>query len=225
VADALIAPSMDRIAGEAFIRANTVLRPVPFVEELSLYLADRPYDIWQLAKEARGGELGLPLPYWAFAWAGGQALARYVLDHPETVRDKRVLDLASGSGLVAIAAARAGATQAIANDIEPFAAAAMAVNAAANSVRVHELLDDLLDGDADTEVILAADFCYERPFAERAMAFLERAHARGVAVLVGDPERRYFPRERFEPIAAYEVPVPFELEETEVKRTTVWRLR
>jgi predicted nicotinamide N-methyase len=166
----------------------------------------------------------LPLPYWAFAWAGGQALARYVLDHPETVRGKRVLDLASGSGLVAIAAARAGAAHAIANDIDAFAAAAIAANAEANDVPIEALLEDVLDDVADADVILAADFCYERPFAERALAFLTRAQARGTTVLVGDPGRRYFPRERFEPLAAYDVPVPRELEEAEVLSTTIWRL-
>jgi predicted nicotinamide N-methyase len=213
-----------RSADIEFVHANTILRPVPLVEELSLYQADRPFDIWQLAKDARGGQLGLPLPYWAFAWAGGQALARYVLDHLETVRGKRVLDLASGSGLVAIAAARSGAAHVIANDIDAFAAAAAAANAQANDVRIEALLVDLLDGVTDADLVLAADFCYERPFAERAMTFLERAQARGTTVLVGDPERRYFPRERFEAIAAYDVPVPRELEDAASLRTSVWRL-
>jgi predicted nicotinamide N-methyase len=218
------APADTLISDIAFVRANTTLRAVPFVEELSLHLADRPFDIWQLAKDTRGGALGLPLPYWAFAWAGGQALARYVLDHPELVRGKRVLDLASGSGLVAIAAARAGAAHAIANDIDAFAAAAITVNAEANGVTVDACIADLLDSITDAEVVLAADFCYERPFAERTLAFLEPAQARGAAVLVGDPQRRYFPRERFEPLVEYEVPVTAELEETDVLRTTVWRL-
>jgi predicted nicotinamide N-methyase len=207
------------------VRANTELQPVPLVEEISLYVAERPYDIWLLAKEALGGELSLPLPYWAFAWAGGQALARYVLDHPQTVQGKRVLDLASGSGLVAIAAAHAGAAEAVANDIDALAGAAFTVNATVNGVRVEVLLADLLDRETDAEVVLAADFCYERPFAERAMRFLERARARGATVLVGDPERRYFPRDRFEALAAYDVPVPAALEEADVKRTTVWQLR
>jgi predicted nicotinamide N-methyase len=215
---------MDTTEAEAFVRSNTELRPVQFVEELSLYQADRPYDIWHLAKEARGGELGLPLPYWAFAWAGGQALARYVLDYPERVRGKRVLDLASGSGLVAIAAARAGAASVLANDIDAFAAGAIMVNAEANDVHLEALIADLLDRQTQAEVVLAADFCYERPFAERAMAFLERAHTRGAMVLVGDPERRYFPQARFRALAAYDVPVPLELEEADITHTTVWRL-
>jgi predicted nicotinamide N-methyase len=207
---------------EDFIRAHTRLQPVPHTPELSLYVADAITPIWTTTEEALG-ELGLAPPFWAFAWAGGQGVARYVLDHPETVAGKAVLDFAAGSGLCAIAAMRAGAARALANDIDPFCRAAVALNARANEVTVDSLIGDLLDGPApDADVILAGDICYEKPMSERVLAWLSRANDRGVRVLIGDPGRSYFPKARLTPLAQYQVPTTRELEDYEIKRTGVW---
>ena len=211
---------------ETFIRENTRLRPVPHVPEISLYVADEAVPLWQKTEEQLG-EMGLPPPFWAFAWAGGQALARYILDNPELVRGKRVLDIASGSGLVAIAAAKAGAAEVIANDIDEFAAAAIALNANANSVSIKWETFDRLGDDASPEpfgVVLAGDIFYERNTAARAFSFLQRVQTQGACVLVGDPGRAYLPKEKMTMRAEYEVPVTRELEDAEIKRTKVWAL-
>ncbi|MBS4084086.1 MAG: methyltransferase [Rhizobiales bacterium] len=211
---------------EAFIRANTRLRPVPHVPEISLYVADEAVPLWQKTEEELG-EMGLPPPFWAFAWAGGQALARYILDHPEIVRGKRVLDLACGSGLVAIAAMKAGAASAVANDIDRFAIPAVALNTAANGVDVETETSDRLDPAIALEsfgTVLAGDIFYERDTAARAHAFLERMRAQGATVLVGDPGRSYLPKDRMAALAEYEVPVIRDLEDAEIKRTRVWAL-
>ena len=209
---------------KTFIRANTRLLPVPHALEIRLHLAAEATVLWQKTEEELG-ELGLPPPYWAFAWAGGQALARYVLDHPATVAGLRVLDLASGSGLVAIAAARGGAAAVRAVEVDERAVAAVALNAEANGVRVDAELGDILDGDAgDAEVVLAGDVFYSEAMARRMLRFLLRAARAGARVLVGDPDRAFLPRERFHQLAAYEVPVPEALESVRVKHTTVWEL-
>ena len=211
---------------EAFIRANTRLRPVPHVPEISLYVADEAVPLWQKTEEELG-EMGLPPPFWAFAWAGGQALERYILDHPEIVRGKRVLDLACGSGLVAIAAMKAGAASAVANDIDRFAIPAVALNATANGVDVETETSDRLDPAIALEsfgTVLAGDIFYERDTAARAHAFLERMRAQGATVLVGDPGRSYLPKDRMAALAEYEVPVIRDLEDAEIKRTRVWAL-
>jgi predicted nicotinamide N-methyase len=211
---------------ETFIRENTRLRPVPHVPEISLYVADEAVPLWQRTEEELG-EMGLPPPFWAFAWAGGQALARYVLDHPEIVRGKRVLDIASGSGLVAIVAAKAGAAEVIANDIDEFSAAAIALNAEENSVSIRREMFDRLVDDASPEpfgVVLAGDIFYERDTAARALAFLRRMKAQDAAVLVGDPGRSYLPKDKMVICAEYEVPVIRDLEDAEIKRTKVWAL-
>jgi predicted nicotinamide N-methyase len=209
----------------AFILANTRLRPVPLVPEISLHIADEAVPLWQKTEEDLG-EMGLPPPFWAFAWAGGQALARYVLDHAEIVRGKDVLDLASGSGLVAIAAMKAGARQVRAADIDAFACAAIAINAGINAVAVSPTSDDLLVASNDDrwDVILAGDIFYERDTAERAFAFLARHAARGATILIGDPSRTYLPKSRLAMLAEYSVPVTRELEDNEIKRTAVWTL-
>jgi predicted nicotinamide N-methyase len=211
----------------AFIRANTRLKPVPHVPEILLHVADESVPLWQKTEEELGAA-GLPPPYWAFAWAGGQALARYVLDHPDLVQDRRVLDLAAGSGLVAIAAAKAGATPVIAADIDRFAESAIALNAQANGVYIEILLHDLLDSPAPVDrrydVILAGDVFYERTTAERALGFFDRHAALGTRVLVGDPGRAYLPRQRLVKHCEYAVPVTRELEDQEIKRTIVWSL-
>ena len=212
---------------KAFIRANTRLKPVPLVPEISLHVAEESVPIWQKTEEELE-RIGLPPPYWAFAWAGGQALARYVLDNPQEVARKRVLDLASGSGLVAIAAAKAGAAPVIAADIDPFTEAAIALNAEANSVYIEIILPDLLDRSVQSapryDVILVGDLFYERDTAARALAFLDRHAAIGARVLIGDPGRTYLPKERLTRLAEYSVPVTRELEELDIKRTTVWEL-
>lgn len=211
---------------ETFIRENTRLRPVPHVPEISLYVADEAVPLWQKTEEELG-EIGLPPPFWAFAWAGGQALARYILDHPQIVRGKRVLDLAAGSGLVAIAAMKGGAAQVVANDVDPFAMPAIALNASANNVIVEMETPDRLDLKTALEpfgTVLAGDIFYERDTAARALAFLQRMKAQGAAVLVGDPGRTYLPKEKMTVLAEYEVPVIRDLEDAEIKRTKVWAL-
>ena len=204
-----------------FVRAHTRLAPVAFVPELVLYQADEPIALWERT-EAGGGEQ--PPPFWAFAWAGGQALARHLLDAPELVRGRDVLDLATGSGLVAIAAARAGARSVTANDIDPLALAAAAANAAANGVRLRLSEGDLLDTDGRYGVVLAGDVCYSRDMAGRVLAFLRRAAASGSLVLIGDPGRAYLPADGLTADASYDVPVAEALETVRVRRTTVWRL-
>lgn len=191
--------------------------------EVRLHLAEDVFGLWTKTREELGGG-DVPPPFWAFAWAGGQALARYVLDHPELVAGRSVFDLASGSGLVAIAAALAGAASVTASDVDRFAVAAVALNAAANRVEVAGTLVDGLDGDgAGAQVVLAGDVFYERGMADRVLAFLRRAAARGASVLVGDPGRDYLPRALFQALATYQVPMAPGLEDRDVKRTTVWR--
>lgn len=209
-----------------FIRANTRLHPVPLVPEIALHLADEAVPLWHKTEEEIG-EAGLPPPFWAFAWAGGQALARHVLDHPALVAGRRVLDLASGSGLVGIAAMKAGAASAAVADIDPFAGAAAALNAAQNNVAVSIIQDDLLATPATGawQVILAGDIFYERDTAARAHDFLAAHARRGATVLIGDPGRSYLPRDRLLRIADYRVPVTRELEDAEIKHTAVWALR
>lgn len=208
----------------AFIVDNTRLQAPPHAPELMLHLADEITPIWRMTEEALE-EIGLPPPFWAFAWAGGQALARYLLDNPETVAGKRVVDFAAGSGIVAIAAMKAGAAHALAADIDAFCGAAIALNAAANAVAVDFTDTDLLDAAPPAaEVILAGDICYEKPLAARVMAWLAAARAAGSAVLIGDPGRTYFPRQGLIKLAEYQVPTTRELEDMEVKKTAVWTL-
>ena len=208
----------------AFIVANTRLQPVPHAPEISLHLADEVTPIWRLTEEELG-ELGLPPPFWAFAWAGGQALARYLLDHPHEVAGRRVLDFATGSGLVGVAAARAGAASVLCADIDPFCGAAVQANAAANGVRLDFTEADLLDAPPpDVDLICAGDVCYEKPMTDRVLSWLAQAKAAGARVLIGDPGRTYFPREGLTFLAEYRVPTTRELEDQEVKRSAVWAL-
>ena len=209
---------------DAFILANTRLQPVPHAPEISLWLADEVTPIWRLTEEELG-QMGLPPPFWAFAWAGGQGLARWLLDNPAEVAGKRVLDLAAGSGLVGIAAMQAGAASVLCADIDPFCGAAVALNAAANGVSLDFTDADLLDAPPpDVDVICAGDVFYEQPMAGRVLAWLTAAAGRGVRVLVGDPLRTYFPKQGFERLAEYAVPTTRELEDDAVKRTRVWTL-
>ncbi|GJE51591.1 hypothetical protein GOFOIKOB_4651 [Methylobacterium tardum] len=209
-----------------FIRANTRLLPVPHAPEIRLHVADEATALWQRTEEELQ-TIGLPPPFWAFAWAGGQALARYVLDHPDVVAGARVVDFASGSGLVAIAAARAGARHVIASDLDPFAVAAIHLNAAANAVadRIAAVSGNLLETDPGVDLVLAADVFYERDLAEAVTGWLTGLQAKGTTVLIGDPGRTYLPRDRLECLVTYAVPVSRSLEDSEIKRSHVWRLR
>jgi predicted nicotinamide N-methyase len=205
-----------------FILANTRLTPLPHAPEIALYLADEITPIWRMTEEELG-QIGLPPPFWAFAWAGGQALARFLLDHPTEVKAKRVFDIGIGSGLVAIAAMLAGAAAASGADIDTLCAAAVAVNARANGVEVGFTLRDPLDRDPpQAEVICAGDVFYEQALAERVLAWLARARDQGSRVLIGDPGRSYFPKSGLVKLAEYSVPTTREIEDSEVKRTAVW---
>jgi predicted nicotinamide N-methyase len=212
------------MSGLEIMRHGTTLRPVPLVPEVSLHQAEEPVGLWQDV-EAATGRTGTEPPFWAFAWAGGQALARYLLDHPEIVRGRRVIDIASGSGLVAIAAAQAGAAAATAYDIDPLAITAITANARANDVLVLAECADILDQDVDTDLILVADAFYERELAGRVTRFLTRAQTRGTAFLAGDLGRAYLPRDLLLPVAAYDVPGLGTLEDRDIKRTSIWTTR
>ena len=208
----------------AFVRANTAIGRPPLVPEIRLHLATEVTPIWQATEESLA-RFGTPPPFWAFAWAGGQALARYILDHPETVAGKDVLDVASGSGMVAIAAAKAGAARVTAADIDPYAAEAIALNAALNGVTIGIETRDLLDrGPAGWAVVTAGDVCYEEPMASRMLALLRRIAARGRLALLGDPGRAYLPREGLVELARYTVPVSRELEDREAKEGVVFEV-
>lgn len=208
----------------AFIRENTRLQTVPHAPEIALWLADEITPIWRLTEEELG-QMGLPPPFWAFAWAGGQALARYVLDHPHEAAGRRVLDFAAGSGLVGIAAMKAGAARVLCADIDPFCQAAVAANALANGVTLDFTAADLLQAaPPDVDIICAGDICYERPMTEVVLAWLARARANGTRVLIGDPGRTYFPRSGLDFLAEYRVPTTRELEDQEIKRSSVWAM-
>lgn len=207
-----------------FIRANTRVMVPSSVPEVKLHLADDAVSLWELTEEQLG-ELGLPPPFWAFAWAGGQALARYALDQPDIVRGKSVLDVASGSGLVAIAAMQAGAASALAADIDRFAGDAAALNAALNGVALETTDADLIGAHVDQDVILVGDLFYDRDLAPRVFAWLVALRDAGKQVLIGDPGRTYLPKDQLHQIAAYDVPVTRALEDTELKRAAVWALR
>jgi predicted nicotinamide N-methyase len=206
---------------ESFVRSACPLRAVPQVEEIRLHLAGDALGLWQRTEDERGA--GQPPPFWAFAWPGGQALARYLLDRPGLVAGRSVLDLGSGSGLVAIAAAMAGAAAVVASEIDPLAVAAIGLNARANAVPVPVIVGDVLDGDGDgAQVVLAGDVWYARELAGRVLGFLERATARGASVLAGDIGRAFLPRHRFRVLDARDVPVLADLEDASIKRTMVW---
>ena len=209
----------------AFVRANTTILSPPLVPEIRLHLAHEVLPIWQKTEDELG-EIGLPPPFWAFAWAGGQAISRYILDTPATVRGKRVIELASGSGMVGIVAIKAGATSVLSADIDLFSVAAIEVNAALNDVHLEITSTDLLsDTPPDADVILVGDLFYEKGVAERCLAWLTEAQAKGIDVLIGDPGRSYLPKGRLVKVAEYSVPVARDLEDAEIKRTAVWRLK
>jgi predicted nicotinamide N-methyase len=216
-------PAQGPEARKRFILANTTLIAPPHVPEISLHLAHEAHELWQRT-ETELQEIGLEPPYWAFAWAGGQGLARHVLDHPQAVAGKRVLDFASGSGIVAIAAAKAGAASVTANDIDPFCEAAIALNAKANGVSLAFHDGDLTAAPfgGEFDVILAGDVFYDQKMTQLLLPWFASAVAQGCRVLAGDPGRSYLPRGRLREIAVYQVAVTRALEDSEVKRTTVW---
>lgn len=213
-----------REAAQAFIAGNTQVLTPRLVPEVRLHLAEESLPIWQKTEDELG-EMNVPPPFWAFAWAGGQALARYILDNPGLLAGKKVLDLGSGSGLTAIAAMQAGAASALASDLDRLSLAAVELNATLNGVAVETTAENLLEGEpGDFDVILVGDLFYERQLAELVTRFIEAAAAKGAVALIGDPQRNYFPKGRFEVAAEYRVPVTRELEDAEIKRTSVWRL-
>ncbi|WP_421594649.1 class I SAM-dependent methyltransferase [Shinella sp. M27] len=209
---------------EIFIRDNTGVLTPPHVPEIKLRLATEAHDLW-LKTEEELEDIGLPPPFWAFAWAGGQGLARHVLDHRELVAGRSVLDFASGSGLVGIAARIAGASAVLAADIDPWSETAIRLNAALNDVSLSNTVEDMVGRDDGWDVVLAGDVFYDRGFADVLIPWFSRLAARGATVLVGDPGRAYCPRERMEALATYSVPVTRALEDSEVKKTTVWRFK
>ena len=208
----------------AFVRCNTAITAPPLVPEIRLHLATEITPIWQATEDALARS-GLPPPFWAFAWAGGQALARYLIDHSAEVTGRSVLDFGAGSGLVAIAAAKAGATAVLAAEIDPFAAAAIAANAALNDVDITVQTEDLLDTvDACWEVVTAGDVCYERPMADRVMGWLRGMAARGSLVLLGDPGRAYVPSQGLLERSRYLVSTSRELEDRDCREAVIWQV-
>lgn len=207
---------------DAFITRHTRIASAPLTPELRFHLADETIEIWTRTEEALG-EIGLPPPFWAFAWAGGQALARYVMDNPDLVAGAHVLDFACGCAVAGIGAARAGAARIDASEIDPFAVAAARLNAALNGVTLDVQLADVIGSDAGWDVVLAGDVFYEAPGAARIAGWLASLHARGAVVLIGDPGRTFLPRARLEALARYDTPVSRDLEDREVRQARVWR--
>lgn len=212
----------DPQSAKRFILENTKPIAPPLVPEITLRLAEESLPIWQKTEDELG-ELNVPPPFWAFAWAGGQAVSRYLLDHPEICRGRTVLDIGAGSGISAIAAAKTGATRVLAADIDGLAIAACAINAEANATSIETTDADLLAGEPPAgSVVIVGDLFYERQLAGRVVEYIDRAKALGCSVYIGDPQRSYFPEGRFTPLAEYQVPVTRELEDYDIKRTTVW---
>lgn len=205
-----------------FVLANTVLQSPPHVPEIKLYLADEAHDLWQRTEDELA-TIGLPPPFWAFAWAGGQGVARYIIDNPQTVENRSVLDFASGSGLVGIAAAMANAKQVLCCDIDPFAKPAIILNAAANKVKIDVRIADLIGSEEAWDIVLAGDVFYDKPLADMLIPWFRKLALGGTEVIVGDPGRSYFPKDALDSLAVYSVPVTRVLEDAEIKQTTVWR--
>jgi predicted nicotinamide N-methyase len=207
---------------ERFILDNTAVMSPPHVPEIQLHLADEAHDLW-LKTEEELEEIGLPPPFWAFAWAGGQGLARHVLDNPDCVAGKRVLDFASGSGIVAIAAMKAGATSVLAVDIDPWTATAIGLNSRLNDITLSISSENHIGRIIEADVLLAGDVFYDKSFAGALIPWFSALAVAGKTVIVGDPGRSYCPKHLMTPLATYEVPVTRALEDAEVKKTTVWR--
>lgn len=217
-------PAVPAFSHAAFIRDHTELTTLPFLPECALHLATAVTPLWE-ATEATLAQIGLPPPYWAFAWVGGQAVARYVLDHPGVVAGRRVVDFAAGCGVAALAAARAGAKRVQAVDIDPFAVAAIHLNAAANGLKLMASDHDILSESGPVaEVILAGDVCYEKPMTDRVVAWLRAQARQGTLVLLGDPGRAYRPEEGLVAVARYAVPTTIEVENQPIRDTVIWRV-
>jgi len=212
---------LDRENAAGFVRAGTEAAHPPLVPEIKLRLAESVLPLWEQIE--RDGTPNPPPPYWAFAWPGGQALARYILDHQEEFCGKTLLDFGAGSGLVAIAAAMAGAKP-VAAEIDTLSIAAIAINARANTADVRVVSDDIIGQDDGWEIICLGDMCYERPLAERVLPWIKQLRARGGRVLIGDPGRNYFPASGVAPLATYDVPTSRDLEDRDMRRTTVYLL-
>lgn len=206
-----------------FILDNTLLHEPPLVPEIKLHLASEIVPIWQMTEEELA-QNGLPPPFWAFAWAGGQALSRYIMDHSSVVSGKSVLDFGAGSGMVGIAALKANASSVLSADIDAFAIAACALNAYVNDVSLLSICDDIIGTDQGWDVVLVGDMCYEQPLSQRIEIWLRSLVARGALVLIGDPGRTYLPRQGMEKIISYAVKTTRELEDMDVRNTSVWRL-
>lgn len=213
----------------AFIQAQTRPLPVPSLPSIRLYQADEVTPLWLMTEQEMATQRLAP-PFWAFAWSGGQALARYIVENPDIVRGRRVLDIACGSGLVGIAARKAGAQSVLCNDIDSYAAAAVALNAALNGVELvftgHDLLatsspEDLLP---EIDVILAGDICYEKPMTDAMLTYFRRAGRHKIETYIGDPHRTYFPKTGLIRLADYDILTNADIEETAIKPATVWKL-
>ncbi|MDZ7823899.1 MAG: methyltransferase [Ahrensia sp.] len=214
----------NRNACEAFIRANTRLNAVPFVPEIKLHCADEAHDLWHKTQKELD-QISLEPPFWAFAWAGGQGLARYLLDNPDIVAGKRVFDFASGSGLVAIAAKMAGAHAVTANDIDPFSVAACSLNASANNVDIAIKQTDIVGQNlSGYDILLAGDVFYDQHMAKTIWPWFKQLHENGIEVIIGDPSRAYVPKNQLQKRANYHIPVMRALEDADVKNTNVWAL-
>lgn len=208
----------------AFILANTAVETPPLIPEIKLRLASEVVPLWQ-STEAELAAAGLPPPFWAFAWAGGQALARYLLDHPEQVAGRRILDFAAGSGLQGIAGLLAGAARVEASEIDSFAMTAIGLNARLNGVDIALAEGDLLDtANPGWDLVLAGDVFYEGPMAARVESWLRALAAAGTEVLIGDPGRTYLPKAGLERVIAYSVKTTRELEDSDLRNAVVWRV-
>ncbi len=210
------------IDAERFIRANTVLAAAPMVPEILLHLATEITPIWQASEDFLRREKIAP-PFWAFAWPGGQATARHLLDHPELVAGKRVLDFAAGCGIAALAAARCGAARAEASEVDPLSVAAISLNAAANALPVQGIMADLVGADCRWDLILAGDVCYEAPMTRHVLPWLARM-AETAEIWIADPGRAYLPTGGIAELAAYDVPTTLELEDRMSRRTVLYRM-
>lgn len=214
---------LSRDAASAFIRGETTIATPPIVPEILLHQATEITPIWH-ATEEKLAAAQVPPPFWAFAWAGGQALARYILDNPNIVAGKRVLDFGAGSGLVALAAAKASAEAVTAAEIDEIAGAAIALNAKLNGLAIQIEIADVIGRPSRADIILAGDLCYEKPLTERLMAWLRAEAAAGAVVLMGDPGRTYLPKNGMERLAQYDVPTSLELEDRPSRQAVVWRV-
>jgi predicted nicotinamide N-methyase len=212
------------VTPDDFVRAHTIIARAPLVPEIALHLATEITPIWQ-ATEAWLAERNIEPPFWAFAWPGGQATARLLLDEPARVAGKRVLDFAAGCGIAAVAAAMSGAAEVEAAEIDALALAAVRLNAALNGVHVATPAGDIVGAPCRWDVILAGDVCYEAPMTAHILPWLRAMAGAGATVLLADPGRAYLPRDGLQPLARHVVPTTLELEDRTLREVTLFRLR